>query len=154
METLLDIQKEANKLVNDPNFKQANTIKYINFKHSFINIKHGEWLFTCNMIPLQFDHFNYKEAKYYFSNINDYKQLSQLEKEAFHYDNFVTINGSHHSIRSCGFHPISEKYAKFFIKHKLHELYTYIKDPQESFDIYENKVKEFCKYYKIEYEGI
>ncbi len=65
-------------------------------------------------------------------------------------DMFITINGSQHSKENCSLSLISNKYAEFFNKHQLWELYDIYYD----FEKYENAVKQICEAYQIKYEGI
>ena len=85
-----------------------------------MNIKHGDWLFTCHMEPQQFD-----------------KWLNQ--------DSFQTINGSHHSKSNCSLTSISEEYAKFFIENKCWEFYDEMDKSSDIWNNYINKVKELKK---------
>ena len=124
------------------------------------NIKKGQWLFTCSMKPLQFDSFN-KEK-----NPNDYNRSAFTDErwEQFaKYDDFVTMEGSHHSVKNCSLKPISESYAKWFNENKCWEIFDRIteelkiKDEAEfntRWDLYEEEVKKLCQRDGIEYEGI
>lgn len=89
--------------------------------------QHGDWLFTCKMEPVQFDKW-----------IDDEK------------DDFISIDGSHHSKINCSLSLISNKYAEFFIKHQLWELFDV---HGQCFEKYEEAVKQICSVYKIKYEG-
>ena len=84
-------------------------------------VEKGDWMFTCSMQPLQFSHWE-----------DD--------------DRFITLNGSHHSQRHC-----SLAYAKFFIEHKLWELYEV---NGKDWEKYPEAVKKVCEAYKIKYEGV
>ena len=95
-------------------------------------IKKGQWLFSCSMKPLQFDHW---DEKY-----NDF-------------DGFYTIEGSSHSVSNCSLSPISDEYAKFFIENKCDELFDASAEGNY-WDAYENAVKELCTKHSIKYEGI
>ena len=66
-------------------------------------MKKGDWLFTCSMKPLQFD------------------------KWTDEYD-FETIEGSHHSRTFCGLKPISENYAKWFLKNEFWNFFEYLNE--------------------------
>ena len=124
------------------------------------NIKPGQWLFTCSMKPLQFGSFS-KEK-----NPDDYNRAAFTDEkwEQFSkYDDFVTEEGSWHSTKSCGLHPISETYAKWFTENKCWEIFDRVteelKDKEETefnnrWVLYENEVKALCKEQNIEYEGI
>lgn len=63
----------------------------------------GDWLFTCKMIPVQFDCF--------------------LDE-----DNFRTLDGSEHSYKHCGFKPISREYALWFLSNEIYKHYNKLKD--------------------------
>ena len=63
----------------------------------------GDWLFTCSMMPVQFDKW-----------IND--------------DMFETISGSDHSKKHCGCNPISRKYALWFLSNEVYKHYDELKD--------------------------
>ena len=108
-------------------------------------VKEGNWLFTCKMEPVQFE-------KFLHNNPDDYdrKNFTDEEWEKFiYYDDFITKDGSNHSVTNCGLSLISEEYAKFFIEHELWSLYN----KTNCFEKYEIEVKEFCKQHNIEYEG-
>lgn len=61
------------------------------------------WIFTCKMIPVQFDCF--------------------LDN-----DNFKTLDGSEHSCKNCGCYPISKEYAMWFLSNEIHKNYNELKD--------------------------
>lgn len=82
------------------------------------------------------------EDRKWFPNISD------KEWDVFKDDDFATLDGSHHSKKYCGCKPISDEYAKFFIKHELWTLHY------DDFDQYEEHAKTVCKLFKINYEGI
>ena len=63
-------------------------------------IKHGDWLFTCNWFPVQFD-------KWIDSRKN----------------HFNSMNGSNHARFGCGLTPISAFYAKWFLDNDIQSLY-------------------------------
>lgn len=105
--------------------KRFKSVRYIPIKRI---PKEGDWLFTCAMEPRQFSHWE------------------DLERETFE-----TIGGAHHSKHGCSLNLITTKYAEFFIKHKLWELYEI---NYSQFDRYEEAVKLVCQAYKIKYEGI
>lgn len=116
-----------------------------------MNIKKGDWIFTCNMKPLQFSHYEMRDPKKWFED--DYyifENMTSEEKEKWIKDDFITLEGSSHSKSTCGLNVISRNYAKFFIENKLWELYN----EEEGFDNYEEKVKSFCKSKNIIFEGI
>lgn len=98
----------------------------------FDNIKHGQWIFSCKMQPLQFDKWEDESDK----------------------DGFNTLEGSNHSAYHCGCKPISEKYALWFIENKCWDLFSKDVDPKEQWNIYIDKVKKLCEEHNIEYEGI
>lgn len=114
------------------------------------NLKKGDWIFTCSMQPKQFSHINIDK------NRNDYDPMSDENWEEIKYDDFETIEGSHHSFKHCGCNKISEKYAKWFIEHKIWELLdSFIASSEEAkWHFYEGCVKTKCRNHGIEYEGI
>ena len=108
----------------------------------------GDWLFTCSMKPLKFGHWIEKQGEYPELK----KKLSKEEYEEFiKRDDFVTLNGSHHSKSSCSLSPISDEYAKFFLRHQLWNLFEV---NGSDFDKYEEAVKKVCEIFNIKYEGI
>ena len=114
--------------------------------------KHGDWIFTCSMEPLQFDKIDPR-------NPDDYsrKYLKSLnEEELFNFINadFQTVEGSYHSFQHCGCHVISEKYAKWFSSNKVWELFDQFESDENAFHKYENVVKNKCIEAGIEFEGI
>lgn len=91
-------------------------------------ITKGTWIFSCSMKPLQF-------SEWLDNGFND----------------FETIEGSHHSRRNCSLSIISEGYAKWFLDNKIDELYEEI--GEDTWTIYENKIKELAERDGITYEG-
>lgn len=65
-------------------------------------MKHGDWLFTCRMEPVQFDAWANED-----------------------HNDFMTLDGSGHSAAHCGLHPVSERYAHWFLDNKLYEYYRF-----------------------------
>ncbi len=59
-------------------------------------MKKGDWLFTCDLMPVQFSHF--------------------IDEEE---DDFETITGAYHSRKNCGLAPISRKYALWFLSNEI-----------------------------------
>ncbi len=120
-------------------------------------IKEGQWLFTCSMLPQQFKQWKLIDPKTWFDTLSlDYARFeksSEEEKNNFLYDGFETLNGSYHSKSNCSLKPISETYALWFIENKCNELFP-DDETSEQWEIYENKVKELCLKDGIEYEGI
>lgn len=114
-------------------------------------VEKDDWLFTCSLKPLQFSHtlFKDKELKGYDKNYWD--NVSKEEREAFIEDDFVTLEGSHHSRKHCSLTPISDEYAKFFNDHKLWELFEI---NYKDFEKYEQAVKDVCKAFNVKFEGI
>jgi len=112
----------------------------------------GQWLFTCNMYPVQFSHFLPTDPKHYDQTyINS---LTPEQLDAFIHDTFVTLEGGNHSARNCSMKLISESYAKWFIENKVWELFDKYVDREDRFVFYELEVKELCRAQGIEYEGI
>ena len=94
------------------------------------SVKKGDWLFTCGIIPKQFNNFHNDDP-----------------------DSFETMEGSHHPVKHCSMGLMSNEYAEFFNKHKLWKLYD--KDIEgDELEIYKEKVKKFCKKHNIKFEGI
>ena len=115
-------------------------------------IKKGQWLFSCSMKPLQFDSWDVKNYKDY--GIRDrWDTLSPEEKEEFLFNDFHTMEGSHHSLVNCSLSPISEEYALFFIANKCDQLFDSSVEGNY-WDAYENAVRELCVLNNIKYEGI
>ena len=106
-------------------------------------LKKGQWLFTCDMKPLQFNSFDPEKNKEDYSIWKNEKAWELFSK----YDDFTTLEGSSHSACNCGLTPISEKYAKWFITNKIWELYN------DDFEIYEELIKKICKEHNINFEG-
>jgi hypothetical protein len=92
------------------------------------NITKGTWIFSCSMKPLQF-------GEWYDDQ----------------YDEFETIGGSQHSRRNCSLSIISEEYAKWFLANKIDELY--VECGEDTWTIYEDKIRELAKRDGINYEG-
>ena len=118
----------------------------------------GEWLFTCAMEPKQFSHFERacQECGRHYPLEVDVCSHCEIELNR-NTDDFETLDGSCHSVKHCSCSPISEGYAKFFIKNKLSDLYEELTDDvgaDISFDAYREKVKGFCKEKGITFEGI
>jgi len=113
-------------------------------------VKHGDWIFTCKLQPLQFDTFRpEKNADDYNRQAFTDEQWEQFSK----YDDFVTLNGSNHSVKNCGLLKVSDAYAEWFNDNQIWLLYD--KDPLETaFERYEARVKACCDYFEIEYEGL
>ena len=119
----------------------------------------GQWLFTCDMRPQQFSHIIPINLENYDASC---KLKSKQEQEDFINDNFVTLNGSHHSKKNCGCKPISEAYALWFNKNEiwkiadvifaLCETNSYISDNR--WEIYEEHVKYLAEKDGLVYEGI
>lgn len=120
--------------------------KYAHVIHYPIHriLEKGDWIFTCSMRPLQFDRITPK--KY---DRSDFPSLTDEQFKEFVEDDFVTMEGSHHSKKHCSCKPISDEYAAFFIKHELWSLYFLDRD----WDNYEQRVKGVCKIFNITYEG-
>lgn len=90
----------------------------------FKALKHGDWIFTCSMKPLQFNTFENKDPKSYPDFV---KFSTELEQELFfNFDNFTTCEGSSHSTMNCSCRPISEKYA-WFLENKIDNIYNILK---------------------------
>lgn len=121
--------------------------KYTNIKDK---LKHGTWIFTCSMKPLQFDKFLPKE-----DNKEDYPNIDFGSDKWLNikYDDFQTIEGSNHSLLHCSCGIISEEYAKWFLDNNIHKLYDNFKDKENSWELYEKAVREKCALDNIEYEG-
>ena len=113
-------------------------------------IKRGDWIFTCNMQPLQFDKFYPEKNPEHYNR----EAFTDEEWELFSkYGDFVTMNGSNHSTHSCGLHRVSTPYAEWFNDNQIWLLYD--SQPMETaFERYEARVKAVCQYFEIEYEGI
>jgi hypothetical protein len=117
-------------------------------------VKHGDWIFTCSMKPLQFDSFEPRDPKHY-----DQAGLSMLTEEEYSnwmYDDFKTMEGSSHSIKNCGCKVITEKYAKWFLDNNIAGIIEQYKQEGVGVDweAYEQAVKELCLKDGIEYEGV
>lgn len=130
-------------------YKEQERVK--NLIAKFKNIKHGDWIFTCSMKPLQFDSFKKKNPDSY----PDYVKLStELEQELnFNFDNFITTNGSSHSTMNCSLKPISETYAKWFLENNIDELYNTLEKNNHIWENYEKLIRAKCIADNIEYEG-
>jgi len=113
-------------------------------------IKHGDWIFTCKMQPLQFDKFDAEK------NPEDYNREAFTDEkwEQFSkYNDFTTIGGSCHSANNCGLQRVSTDYAQWFIENQIWLLYD--TEPMETaFERYEARVKACCQYFEIEFEGL
>jgi len=110
-------------------------------------IKHGDWIFTCSMKPLQFDTFRPEKNPLHY----DREAFSDEEWERFSkYDDFQTIEGSSHSAANCGLHKVSTAYAQWFNDNQL----WLLDDDNQQFECYEARIKAVCQYFEIEYEGI
>lgn len=68
-------------------------------------IKPGQWLFTCNMKPLQFHSWG--------------KDSEGWEFCASHHDRESKDDASWHDTFYCGLKPISEAYALWFIENEM-----------------------------------
>lgn len=116
------------------------------------NIKKGQWIFTCSMQPRQFKSFEGEDEP----NPGTLRGTTYTDDQwwAYLHDEFLTMEGSSHSIHNCGCQPISEKYAKWFLENECWKLFPDDADDDKKWDIYENLVKDLCKKDKIKYEGI
>ena len=122
-------------------------------------LKDGQWIFTCSMQPLQFSHFSNKK------NLKDYdvswQNKTKEEQDDFINDDFVTKEGSHHSIYNCSCKPISEKYALWFLSNKFWESFdTFIDvekqkkgEPDNRWELYEKFIRDKAAADGIEFEG-
>lgn len=114
----------------------------------------GDWIFTCSMKPLQFDHFIEKSP-------NDYSRGKDTVEEweiFLKFDDFQTMEGSHHSRRNCSLKIITEAYALWFIKNQIWEIYDKVKSddtiPEDQVWIeYEKTIRQKCDKDGIIYEG-
>ena len=107
-------------------------------------LKRGDWVFTCTLEPQQFDSFMPNNPEHF-----DRSKFTEDAWELFiNYGYFTTMRGNHSTI-NCGCTRVSEKYAKWFNENKVYELY----DQDESFDVYECKIRELCIRDGIEFEG-
>jgi len=118
------------------------------------SLKKGQWIFTCSMKPLQFDSFGPEKSHEDY----DRSAFTDAAWERFSkYDDFNTVEGSHHSVFHCGLRTISEGYAKWFIENKIDELFPDCKgevyDAKSSWEEYVNKIKQRCQEAGIEFEG-
>jgi len=132
---------------------------YIRMIETAESIQKGDWLFTCDMEPKQFESFDPEKSPddWERDKFSD-KNWEQFSK----YGDFTTIGGACHSQSNCGLHPVSEKYAKWFIENKCWEEYDKLKGSDINYDStdndiwedYEIRVKERCEEEGITYEGI
>jgi len=99
-------------------------------KPGYLYIQKGDWLFTCTMKPEQFK-----------------------EWENDRYDGFLTLNGSSHARAGCSLQPISAVYARWFIDHKLWELFPG-SEVKDRWGIYEEKIKNLAEEAGLDYEGV
>jgi len=109
--------------------------------------KHGDWIFTCKLQPQQFDKFTSEK------NPLDYDRAAFTDErwEIFSkYDDFMTIDGSNHSVGNCGLHKVSDAYAEWFIDNQMWLLY----DDNQQFECYEARIEAVCQYFGIEFEGL
>ena len=110
--------------------------------------KHGDYIFTCDMKPLVFDRFKEKDP-------NNYTRGNSTVEEwevAMKYDDFVTMEGSHHSRKNCGLKIVSNVYAEWFIKNEIWKIYDNISD-DDVWGTYEYLIRKKCMEDGIEYEG-
>ena len=70
-------------------------------KNKYEEMKHGDWLFTCNFFPVQFDKW-----------------------EDSRKNHFTSMNGSSHARFGCGLNPISAPYAKWFIRNNMQSFFV------------------------------
>lgn len=130
------------------------------------NLKKGDFILTCSLIPKQFSHYNFPDRSkwdknYYKPTGNAYLDKKECPSDTweddkwddFYYDDFDTIGRSNHSQHHCGCKTITEEYALWFIENQVDKLYDN-SIGELSFETYENKVKELCKEKGINYEGI
>ena len=114
-------------------------------------VKKGDWLFTCSMKPKQFNEWDR------FKKREEYGKMSDIKWEQFSkYDDFTTTEGSSHAVYGCSLKPISEEYAKWFIKNECWKIYDELKDNIGENDIwgaYEVEIKKLCKLDNVKYEG-
>lgn len=117
-------------------------------KEQFENIQLGQWIFTRDGKPTQFASWGpptKDPTKYNRSAFTD-KEWEDFAK----YDNFTTIDGKKRSIERDGCRPVSEEYAKWFIKNKCWELWV---PNVTSWADYGKKLEVLAKQHGIAYEG-
>lgn len=107
--------------------------------------KKGDWLFTCKNYPVQFDH-----PLDDFPLENWFKYTDPKEKP---FDDFVSIDGSHHSWTHCGLNLISDKYSEWYTKHKILDLF-FDYNCGADWNKIERQVRGLCELSGIKYEGI
>lgn len=117
-------------------------------------VKHKDWIFTCSMIPVQFDKFLPRDPTDY-----DPAYLASLNEEDysnFINDSFQTMEGAHHSFRHCGCKVISEVYAKWFLDNNIHLLWDKHQkaDTENVWINYQAEVKLLAEEAGLTYEGL
>ena len=117
---------------------------------SLKNIQKGQWIFTCSMKPLQFDSFDSEKNP---KNWNRAAFTDEAWERFSKYDDFKTMEGSHHSVFNCHIKLVSEKYAKWFLDNKIDELWEKHKGKDKVWELYEADVRQRCQEDGIEFEG-
>ncbi len=115
------------------------------------NIQRDQWIFTCCLEPKQFDSFRKRDPSSYTKSA-----FSETEWDIFiNYDNFITVEGSHHFVKNCSCKPISEAYALWFIKNECWNIYYKLQDQniENIWECYEEEIKKLCMRDSITYEG-
>lgn len=114
-------------------------------------LKKGDWLFTCNMKPLQFDSFDPEKKA---ENYNRASFTNEAWERFSKFDSFTTVEGSSHSVTNCSCRRISADYAKWFLENNIDSFFEQFKDEEDRWKLYEAAVKEKCDEAGIEFEGI
>ncbi len=116
------------------------------------DLKPGQWLFTCKMVPVQFAAFDEEKDPKTWGRSAD---TTDEEWELFaKYNDFQSIDGSCHSVKDCGCKPISDEYAKWFLDNNMQDLYDKHKDKEDVWELYEAAVKAAAEAAGLQYEGI